>query len=144
MMEQEKIENHIFEFDVNEETKNQISGLSQWMQINAIVAFVSLALSLITTVITYVKYSAYLGMGSFLGSSGVIKLLVSTVLSVLLNLLLIQSAGNIKKGLALSDQGYFNLGLSKMATYFKTMGILIIVVLSFMVLVFFFSLLRLF
>jgi Family of unknown function (DUF5362) len=138
-METENIQEDIFEFEVNEETQNQLSGLSQWMQINAIVAFVSLALSLISAVITYVKYSSYFGRGAF-GGFEMIKLLVSTVISIVLNLMLIQSATNIKKGLALTDQGYFNLGLSKMAIYFKIMGILIIVVLSLVVLAFFFSL----
>jgi Family of unknown function (DUF5362) len=139
-METEKIQENIFEFEVNEETQNQLSGLSQWMQINAIVAFVSLALSLISTVITYVRYSSYFGTRSAFGGFEMIKLLVSTVISIVLNLMLIQAAANIKKGLTLSDQGYFNLGLSKMAIYFKIMGIMIIVVLSLIVLAFFFSL----
>ncbi len=140
-METENIHQHIFEFEVNEESKGQLQGLSQWMQISAITAFISLALSLISTVYTYVKYSAFFGFRSAFGGFEMIKLLLSTVISIILNLMLIQAAANIKKGLALTDQGYFNLGLSKMATYFKIMGILIIVVLSLIVVAFFFALL---
>jgi Family of unknown function (DUF5362) len=140
MMQSENTQQHIFEVGISDDTKNQLGGLSQWMQINAIVAFISLAVSIISTVLTLIRYSSLFGSGIRFGTSEIIRLLVSVVISVVLNLTLLQSSANIKKGLALTDQGYLNLGLSKLATCFKIIGILIIVVLSLLVLVFFLSL----
>jgi len=47
---------------------------------------------------------------------------------------LLQAATNIKKGVTQSDQGFFGLGISKLASYFKITGILTIIFLVFMVL----------
>jgi hypothetical protein len=137
-------QDNIFEFGIKDDTQYELNGLSRWLQINAIIAFISLAISIITTVITFAKYVSIFGIGWAFKSTEMIKLGISIIISLVLNILLIQSSANIKKGLLMTDQGHLNLGLSKLATYFKITGILIIALLFILVLAFFFALLRLF
>lgn len=118
----------IFELDIDEEGKSQFSTIAQWANINAIVGFVSLGLSVISTVMVIGKVSSAAG-------SGVFSLIISVAISLALNITLLAAATNIKKGIEQTDQGHFALGLNKMATYFKIVGILTIVVLVILTLV---------
>ena len=112
----------IFEVDIDEEGKSQFSTIAQWANINAIIGFVSLGLSVISTIMAIGKVSSAAGSGMF-------SLVISVAISLALNITLLAAATNIKKGIEQTDQGHFALGLNKMATYFKIMGILTIVVL---------------
>ena len=49
--------------------------------------------------------------------------------SLFINITLFAAAKNLKLGLDNNDQGYFNLGLAKLATYFKIIGIILLIVL---------------
>ena len=118
----------IFDLDIDEEGKSQFSTIAQWANINAIVGFVSLGLSVISTVMAIGKVSSAAG-------SGVFSLIISLAISLALNITLLAAATNIKKGIEQTDQGHFALGLNKMATYFKIVGILTIVVLVILTLV---------
>lgn len=139
MQTEDLLQQDVFDTAITEESSNQLAGISLWMQINAITAFVSLAVSLASTIWTYMRLSSY-GFGSSrFGGMGIFQVFLTTAVTLAINILLIQASTNIKKGLALQDQQHFNLGLQKMATYFKTIGILIIVGLSLMVLIFFLS-----
>ncbi|MBP6023145.1 DUF5362 family protein [Ferruginibacter sp.] len=112
----------IFEVDIDEEGKSQFSTIAQWANINAIIGFVSLGLSVISTII---------GVGKGVSSAGgdMFGLIITVAISLALNITLLAAATNIKKGIEQTDQGHFALGLNKMATYFKIVGILTIVVL---------------
>jgi hypothetical protein len=46
---------------------------------------------------------------------------------------------NIKKGLLMADQGFFNVGLKKLNNYFMILGILMIIVFSIVLLVILFG-----
>jgi hypothetical protein len=112
----------IFEVDIDEEGKSQFSTIAQWANINAIIGFVSLGLSVISTI---------MGIGKVGSSAGgdMFGLIITVAISLALNITLLAAATNIKKGIEQTDQGHFALGLNKMATYFKIVGILTIVVL---------------
>ena len=113
------------DFGVNEEAKSNLKDISKWANINAIVAFVALAISLI---------SAVAALGTIDGGGNLFGVLITVAISLLLNITLLQAATNIKKGVTQSDQGFFGLGISKLASYFKITGILTIIFLVFMVL----------
>jgi hypothetical protein len=122
--------NDILEGEVTEESKQHLGAIGQWMQINAIVAFATLGLSLLTTVWTVVKIGGALFSGYGYFSAGfIVQQLVTITISLVLNILLLQTAGNIKKALQQNDQFYFNRGMAKMAAYFKVFGILFIIAL---------------
>jgi hypothetical protein len=117
---------NIFELNIDEESKSHFSSIAQWANINAIVGFAALAITLVSTFITISTY------GSNSSLSGVV---VGAAISILLNVTLLAAASNIKKGITQTDQGHFGLGLTKLAGYFKLVGILTIIVLVIFVLV---------
>ena len=123
-------DNIILDFSITDEAKSHFKDIAQWARINAIVSFVALGISLITTVMT---------LGRAGGASSLLGFLISAAISLLLNITLLQAADNIKKGTDIPDQGFFGLGLTKLASYFKILGILIIIVLVIAVIAFLFA-----
>lgn len=115
------------EAEVTGETKEQLDAIGRWAVYSAIVGFTTLALTIISFVVTLNRISQY-GMG--LGQAGVMQTLLITIFSLLLNITLYLAGVNIRKGISTGDQGYFNLGLRKMNNYFKILGIVMIVAMS--------------
>ena len=122
----------IFDFNIDEESKSNLSSIARWANINAIVGFTGIGISVLGSVIGMVKISSYGGGSSF--TSGFFGVFIGLILSLALNITLIYAAINIKKGLSLSNQQYFVTGLTKLATYFKIFGILMIIALVVVVL----------
>lgn len=125
----------IFEFSIDEDTKSHLSGIALWAKVNAIVSFIALGISMLTTFMSMSRYSGLSGSGSsvFAGSA-LLGIFISLVISLLLNITLISSAVYLKKGVENTDQGSFEAGISKLAAYFKILGILFIIVLVIFVL----------
>ena len=114
----------IFELELNEEGKTQFAGLAQWCYFSAIASLISLAVSVVSAVWIISK----LGEDeSTIVASTATSTLFSIIISLLLNITLLTSANNLKKGLAGADQGTFNLGMAKLATYFRILGIMMII-----------------
>lgn len=125
-------DNSIFEFNVDEESKSQLGGIAQWAKLNAIVGFIALGVTVISTVISFSKLGGVLGGGAVAGSG--LGVLISLAISLLLNITLITAATFIKKAVENTDQGSFEMGISKLAGYFKITGILTIIVLVIVIL----------
>ena len=123
----------IFEFGIDEEGKSHLSGIARWTNLNAITGLIAIGVSLISTVSALSRMGRY--GGPAMGFSFFI-LLVQLVISLLLNITLINAASNIKKGVEMSNQSFFGIGLTKLATYFKIVGILTIIILVIVVLIF--------
>ena len=117
-------EKSIFELGLTDEGKSNFSSIAQWASINAIVGFVGLGLTLLSTFMASSRLNGAANTGNM------ITVFFTIVISLLLNITLIGAANNLKKGLTGSDQGYFNTGMLKMASYFKILGILMIIVLA--------------
>ena len=124
----------IFEFGIDQEGKSQLAGIAMWTNVNAIIGFVALGVSLISTIIAMGQMSRY--SGSAAGGGLIFGIMIQLTISLILNITLIGAASNLKKALALTDQGFFGIGLTKLATYFKIVGILTIIVLVLVVLAF--------
>ena len=123
----------IFGLDIDDEGKSHLSAIAQWANINAITGFVALGVSLLTLVITFNRASSYLSSAgaSAAAGSGIFSFVIGLVISLALNITLLAAASNIKKGVEQVNQGLFGIGLTKLATYFKILGIITIVVLAF-------------
>ena len=122
----------IFGLDIDDEGKSHLSAIAQWANINAITGFVALGVSLLTLVITFNRASSYLSSGaSAAAAPGIFSFIIGLVISLALNITLLAAASNIKKGVEQVNQGLFGIGLTKLATYFKILGIITIVVLAF-------------
>ncbi len=125
------LEKDLFEVHLNEEGRSNLTAIAQWAFINAIVGFIALGVSVLSTIMTASSVSrlggseyrsAYSG-GAFLGT------IITVAISLLLNITLLGAANALKKGIANSDQGYFAAGISKLSGYFKILGILMIILL---------------
>lgn len=120
----------IFDLTIDDEGKSHLSTIAQWANINAIVGFASIGVTIISFIISISKY----GSGAV---SGILGSLITLGITFLLNITLFNAAKNIKNGVDLTEQGQFTFGLTKLAGYFKIVGILTIIVLV----IFFFALL---
>ena len=105
----------IFELKINEESKSHLSTISLWANINAIIGFVSLGTTILLSVLGKNTGTNFLGLVIIIG------------ISLLLNITLFNAAKDLKLGVEGQEQWNFNSGLTKLATYFKIMGILFIV-----------------
>jgi hypothetical protein len=120
----------IFDLTIDEEGKSHLSSIAHWANINAIVGFISIGVIIISFAINISRY----GSGAV---SGILGALITLGITFLLNITLFNAAKNIKNGVELTEQGQFTFGLTKLAGYFKIVGILTIIVLV----IFFFALL---
>lgn len=125
-------DNSIFEFNIDEESKSNFAVIARWANINAIVGFAGIGITILSFVVTMAKIGS---MGNSTAASGILGIFIGLILGLVLNITLIYAAINIKKGLELSNQGHFVTGLSKLASYFKIFGILTIIGLVLIVLV---------
>jgi hypothetical protein len=127
-------DNTIFDITIDEEGKSHISSIAQWANISAIVGFSGIVISILAVVISLMRVSEYSSTATSAGS-GIFGLLITTSIALLLNITLINAGTNLKKGIDQTEQGHFNLGLTKLAMYFKILGILTIIVLVIVTLV---------
>jgi amino acid transporter len=119
------------------DTLGQINDIAKWTKILTIVSFVSISISLISAFVTGSKvaeYSAATGMGSIFTS------IIVAAISLALNIILYKSSQAIKAGIDNNNQGEFAVGMQKMATYFKIIGIIVIIALCIFALLFVFGL----
>jgi Family of unknown function (DUF5362) len=120
----------IFDLTIDDEGKSHLSTIAQWANINAIVGFASIGVTIISFAVNMSRY----GSGAV---SGILGSLVTLGITFLLNITLFNAAKNIKNGVAFTEQQQFTFGLTKLAGYFKLVGILTIIALV----IFFFVLL---
>jgi magnesium-transporting ATPase (P-type) len=121
-------ENNFEKEGMDEGTKNNFCSLAQVINIASILGFVSIAITLITLVFGLNSMSEY-GMGAAYNSQVFINIAV-LIFSLILNFMLFNAAKNIKLGTDNDDQGSFNVGLLKLASYYKVIGILLVVVIG--------------
>lgn len=120
--------NSIFNFNLDEEGKSNLSSIAQWINLNAIIGLVSAGLSIVSFIVTMNRFSRY---GSSVAGPGFSGMALGLAIALLLNILLLMAASNLKKGLENTSQAHFSLGLNKLATYFKVVGIIAIVAIVF-------------
>jgi len=124
------------EAEVNPEAKKHLDAIGKWAVYSAAVGFVSLGVNILTFIVTLNKVSEY---GAGMGGVNLFQTFLVTVVSLLLNITLYMAGTNIKKGLLMADQGFFNVGLKKLNNYFMILGILMIIVFSIVLLVILFG-----
>ncbi len=128
----------IFKFGIDDATRQNFSELAQWAKVNAILAFVSMGMSLLTIIVASMKffdsldaYTAGTLVGGMIG-----KQLVVWIISLVLNIILHNAGKNIQRALVNNDQRVFNIGLNQLARYFKIIGIIFIVSITLVLLIF--------
>ena len=111
--------------EVERSVRDSMQSLVQWSNINAVIGFVSLALSLINLVITYNNMSAFNSPAS---TMLLVTGIVSFVLNLIINLSLFNFGRQLKLALADEDQEAFNKAAAHLKAYFRLLVVMIIVV----------------
>jgi hypothetical protein len=115
----------IFELNIDEEGKSNFSSIAQWANISAMVGFAGIGISIVSFVLMIVRLDDLDSSAALIGPG--LGMAIGLVISLVLNIVLINAATNLKKGVDLSNQGFFETGLTKLATYFRILGILTII-----------------
>ena len=126
----------IFKFELNDESRVNIKGLSQWAIINAILGFISAGMSVVMFIVqsnTY-KYSRSPIFG-FSPSNSPAGLIIGMGISLTMNILLYNTSVQLKKALESNNQGELSRGFNSLHNYLKVFGILMIVFTILMILV---------
>jgi len=113
----------LYEAEFNEDGRTALTGVAQWGFISAMVGLISLAINLLVMVVDVARFSNSGAVSALFGS------LFTTAISLVLNLTLLAATQKIKLAMEQSDQEEFILGLSKLARYFKILGIITIIAL---------------
>lgn len=114
---------------VDAESKTVLQTTTKWARLTAIVGIISAALTLITTVSGIAKTGGKF-MGAFM-SAGLFFVIPVVIVLIILNIFLLRFAASTSDSLQNTEQGTFNQGINFLKLYFKTLGIIIIVLIGF-------------
>lgn len=120
----------VFGLEIDAHSRELLKTSATWAKIIAIVSFVSAGVSVLTTVIN----SASMSENVFAMVAPIAGSLITAAITVALNLFLLRFASNISDSLSNMNQQQFNSAASNLRTYFKFIGILVIIFLSLFVL----------
>jgi hypothetical protein len=123
----------IFKFNIDDTARQNLKGIAQWAKLNALFGFISVGLSFVTVIVSSLRFlDAYI-TGELVG-----KQLITWIISLVLNIILLKAANNIYSALLTNDQRVFNIGINQLARYFKIIGIIFIVAITFAIVAFIF------
>lgn len=119
----------MFNLSIEGAARDFLSTAATWARIIAIVGFVSAGLSILQAIIGKPGQTGATIVGSALGA------IIGAAITVAINIFLFRFATNTTASLSNMNQVQFNEGVNNLRTYFKIVGILLIIVLSLAVLV---------
>lgn len=125
-MEQEQTPDKISTIEIDMISRDHLKTISIWARIMAVVGLISLGLTLIRLLVNPDTNNAFSMVAMLF-----VVLIYITVMT-LLYVFLLRFANRISASLNTQNQDQFNSGIGYLATYFKTLGIIIIIGLAFM------------
>ncbi|HXB44612.1 MAG TPA: hypothetical protein VNV85_11165 [Puia sp.] len=131
-MENQNRPDTIFNLSFDDSSRDNLRTIALWARICAISAFIGYAIALIAAFIGKVQLSSNeaSGIGATFGKSSLIAgALVSAIIGCAINYFLYRFAVSAKEGLESDNQVKLNEGLINLKTYFKIVGILLLIVL---------------
>lgn len=122
-MENYSSSDSIFKVSVDHNTMEQLKTATTWARIVAIVGFISAGLTLLGSFVSPGASAAEQAVmvGSIFGS------LIVAVIAVIINLFLYKFANYTATSLSTMNQEQFNSGINNLRSYFKIVGILVII-----------------
>jgi len=129
-MEQQNQDSPLFDLQVDENTKEQLRGLSKWTLIVVVTSIISLVLSLVqafTAKRETVEYGSFRMQDK---NPNIGSVIVSVIVSAILAYMLYQFSVFTKKGVDNMSQPDLNKGLNSLRSYFMVYGIIIIIVMA--------------
>lgn len=128
----------LFDFNLDENLKQNLRGAANWAGLAAIVSFAGSILGLINFFIQRAKMQAlYREYGSFGVSSpemtgGLVGAFISFAIGIVLFVFLLKFSRKTKQGVDAGETYLINEGLSGLSVYFRVIGIILIIVIIFM------------
>lgn len=135
-MENQETNQSIFDLSFDENTKQQLKGAATWGGISAIVALIGAVISFIAYFIeknsskTY-QFEGFPEMRSSQSSGNIVSSIITFGLSIILFYYLNRFSKSAKAGIDGSNQEMINEGLGSLSTYFKIIGVLLIIAIVF-------------
>jgi small-conductance mechanosensitive channel len=134
-MENQNQLDNIFKITFDDNGLEQLQTITLWARICAICAFAGYALALIVAFFGRNPASQFEGSStavSFGRASLIAGALVSAIIGTAINYFLYRFAVDAKQGLSNIDQVKLNQGLISLKTYFKILGIILLICLIFL------------
>jgi hypothetical protein len=119
---------NIFNIQIDNNAKSFLLTAVKWAKVTAIIGFVSAGLSILTLVFGIQKTGGQ--FAGFLAGTSMLVMIPVLAVSIILNIFLLRFANSTAHGLESVSQGSFNQGIGQLRFYFKTLGILIIIIIS--------------
>lgn len=119
------------DLSIDNTARQYLLTAATWARIIAVIGFIGAAISLLQAVI---GGSEVARASSMAYTGGVLVSMLFVAVVVVINIFLLKFANNTLKGLDDVNQLRFNEGVNNLRTYFKIVGILLIIVVSLVVL----------
>lgn len=141
-MENQNTDQSLFDLNFDENVKQNLKGVAVWAGMAAIVSLTGSILGFINYFVQKSRieslYRQYEGFGvrRTSSTSNLFSAVISLVIGIVLFSLLYKFSRSTKSGIDSSQQGLINEGLGSLASYFKVIGVLMIIAIAFFVLAF--------
>lgn len=126
----------LFDINFDENVKQNLKGAATWGGIAAIVSIIGSVLGLVNYFVERGKISRYGGnnydaMQQAAETGGFVSAAITLILGIILFVFLNKFSRKTKSGVDASDQYMINEGLGSLATYFRFIGVLLIIFIVF-------------
>ena len=132
-MENYDQDNSFLKVTFDDNAREQLKAIALWAKICAICAFVSYAIALVVAFLGKTKTVAFGNENAVIASTSKVAAIAGAVISAIIgcaiNYFLYRFAIDAKKGLDSIDQVKLNEGLLNLKTYFKILGIIVLIAL---------------
>ena len=132
-MENQQQERSLFDITFNDHVKQQLKSVAVMGGVTAIVALASSLLGLVNYFVEKNKPRPYqyesMDSAAAYGGAGILGLFIGLVISIFLFYFLNKFSRSAREGIESNNQSLIGEGLGSLASYFKIIGVLVIIVL---------------
>ena len=140
-MDQQNTDRSIFDLHLNDNAKSQLRSAAIWAGITAVLWLISNILGFVNGILVHPTKTSYRYEGftqervatSSQGFGSIFTAVISLAIGVTLFYFLNKFSRRVKTGLNGNNQETINEGLGSLSSYFITMGVLVILCLTFVV-----------
>ena len=115
---------NFFNIAFDDAVRSQVRGAASWAKICAICAFIGAGVAFLVALLGTSALNGFSRIGMMLGA------FISAAISIFINYWLYRFAVSTTKGMDAMDSVKTNEGLNDLRTYFRILGIILIIVLS--------------
>ena len=131
-MENQDTNKSLFDISFDEQVKQSLKGAAVWGGMAAIVSIIGSILGVVNYFIQKGKASSYDGFEGYrvqrtAEASGLVTVFITLIIGIILFVFLNKFSRKAKAGIEQNDQYLISEGLGSLSTYFKFVGVLLII-----------------